>query len=90
MDKKNKINFASIPRDTYKRVNGRENKDEAFIKYGENNLYPNYLIDLYNHSTIHASCVNAIVEAVRGEGLVTEDESVLDYANKTGESWNDI
>lgn len=90
MDKKNKINFSSIQRDAYKKVSGKESKDEAFIKYGENNLYPNYLIDLYNHSTIHASCVNSIVEAVRGEGLVTEDESVLDYANKTGESWNDI
>ena len=90
MDKKNKLNFSSIKRDAYKKVSGKENAEEGFIKYGANNLYPNYLIDLYNHSTIHASSVNAIVEAIRGEGLVTEDESVLDFANKSGESWNDI
>jgi hypothetical protein len=34
--------------------------------------------------------VNSIVEAIKGEGLITEDESVLDFANKKGESWNDI
>jgi hypothetical protein len=89
---KNTTKFSIINKDSYKRVSGRENKgkDDEFIKFGDDNMYPNYLIDLYNHSAIHASCVNAIVEAIRGEGLVTKDESVLDYANKEGESWNDI
>ena len=90
MDKKNKVNFTNIKRDTYKKVYGKEDKDQDYIKYGTNNLFPDYLIDLYNHSSIHASCVNSIVEAVKGEGLITEIESILDFANKKGETWNDI
>ena len=72
MDKTNS-KFSIINKDSYKRVSGREKKDDEFIKFGDDNMYPNYLINLYNHSAIHASCVNAIVEAIRGEGLVTED-----------------
>lgn len=90
MDKKTKSSLQIFKKDTYKKVYGKEDKNQEYIKYGENNLFPNYLIDLYNHSSIHASCINSIVESVKGEGLITQDESILDYANKKGESWNDI
>jgi len=87
---KNKIQFATIKKDTYQKRYSSEKKDKKFIKYGDDNQYPNYLIDLYNHSSTHASCVNAVVEGIRGEGLITENESVLDSANKAGETLNDI
>jgi len=90
MDKITNKGLQIFKRDGYKKASYKEGKEQEFIKYGDDNMYPNYLINLYNHSAIHASCVNAIVEAIRGEGLVTEDESVLDVANKDGESWNDI
>ena len=90
MDKTTKSGLQIFKKDTYKRASHKEGKDQEFIKFGDDNMYPNYLIDLYNHSSIHASCVNAIVEAIRGEGLVTENEEILDFANKEGESWNDI
>ena len=85
-----KIQFSNIKRDSYSTRYSSEKKDKKFIKYGDDNQYPNYLIDLYNHSSIHASCVNAIVEGIRGEGLITDDESILDSANKSGESLTDI
>ena len=85
-----KIQFSNIQRESYSRKNRSENKDKKFIKFGDDNMFPEYLIDLYNHSSIHASCVNAIVEGIRGEGLVTDNESILDSANKEGESLNDI
>ena len=85
-----KLNFSNIKRDSYAVKNSYEKKSDKYIKYGSDNQFPNYLIGLYNHSSMHASCVNAIVEAVRGEGLVTENEFILDRANKSGESWNDI
>lgn len=85
----NKIKFANIQRDTYAKKYGREKKDSKYIKWGTDNSYPDYLIELYNHSSTHAACVNAIVEAVKGEGLTTENEAILDRANKY-ESWNDV
>jgi hypothetical protein len=85
-----KLNFTSIKRDSYKLKASNEKKDKQFIKYGEDNQFPDYLISLFNHSSTHAACVNAVVEAVRGEGLVTENEAILDRANRMGESWNDL
>lgn len=85
-----KIQFSNIKRDSYSKKYSSEKKDKKFIKYGDDNKFPDYLIDLYNHSSVHASCVNAIVDGIKGEGLITEDESILDSANKSGESLTDI
>ena len=60
------------------------------MKFGADNQYPEYLISLYNQSSIHASCINSIVQAITGDGLVTENEEILKRANGEGESWNDI
>jgi len=98
----NKFQFKSIKREDFAvkkgeekvsmhKYDGKKNTDhKKYIKFGADNQYPNYLIDLYNHSSIHASCVNAIVQAVSGDGLITDDEDILDHANREGESWNDI
>jgi hypothetical protein len=85
-----KISFSNIQRDSYAKRHSHESRDKKFIKWGDNNLFPDYLIELYSHSSIHAACVNAIVEAIRGEGLITQNESILDSANKSGESLTDI
>jgi len=97
-----KFQFKSIKRDEFALKKGVEKvsmhkydgkkstEHKKYIKFGADNQYPDYLIDLYNHSSIHASCVNAIVQAVSGDGLITEDEDILAHANREGESWNDI
>ena len=61
-----------------------------YMKFGADNQYPEYLISLYNQSSTHASCVNSIVQAISGDGLVTDNEDILKVANRDGESWNDI
>lgn len=85
-----KLHFNNIKRESYKPRFGKEDKDKQFIKYGEDNQFPDYLIGLFNHSSTHAACCNAVVEAVKGEGLVTEDEEILQRANRMGESWTEI
>ena len=93
MDKKNnKLSFSAIKRNTYSLKSKKEDKGNngKYIKFGDDNKFPDYLINLYNNSSIHASCVNAIVEAIRGEGLVTQDQDILKFANRQGESWTEI
>ena len=85
----NKLKFANIQRDKYSKRYNSESKDRKYIKWGNDNTYPDYLIELYNHSSTHAACVNAIVEAVKGEGLTSDKEFALERANKY-ESWNDV
>ena len=95
-----KFNFSSIKKEKMSVNNGFDREanpyrtDEKdcpkYMKFGTDNQYPEYLISLYNQSSTHASCVNAIVQAITGEGLITEDEDILKVANREGESWNDI
>ena len=67
----------------------RGDKDE-FVRFGEDNLFPQNTIELYNKSSIHAAAVNAIVEGIIGKGLTADNEAYLERANKKGETWNDI
>ena len=72
------------------RKNANEHLNKDLVKYGEYNTFPQHLVHLYNNSSIHATCVNAIVEAIQGDGLTCDIPSVLDKANFEGETWNDI
>ncbi len=97
---KSKFNFSSIKKEKMSVHNGFDRESNPYreshpdmpkyMKFGADNQYPEYLISLYNQSSTHASCVNAIVQAITGEGLITEDEDILKVANREGESWNDI
>lgn len=42
---------------------------DGWVAYGEDNLYPQYLVGLYNSSGTHNALVNSISQLVVGEGL---------------------
>jgi len=87
----NKQYFKSIPYEiSSPRKSGRESIDKEVVRFGDYNDFPDYLVHLYNNSSVHETCVNAIVESIKGDGLTAEPSDVLDVANRMGESWNDI
>ena len=100
MEQNKKFNFSAIKKEKFAVNNGFDRETNKYrtdkidmpkyMKFGTDNQYPEYLISLYNQSSIHASCVNSIVQAITGDGLITEDEEILKVANREGESWNDI
>ena len=67
-----------------------EDDKGKIVYYGTRNDFPTYIIELYNKSSIHGTAINAIKDGIVGGGLTTEDEEVLEIANRDGESWNDI
>jgi hypothetical protein len=67
-----------------------EDDKGKIVYYGEQNDFPHYITELYNKSSINATAINAITDAIVGGGLTTEDAFILDRANRDGESWNDI
>lgn len=85
-----KLKFSNISKPTTDRVFIKEEKGKDFVKFGQNNSFPEELIELYNNSSIHNTCVNAIVDGIVGEGLVAEPDYVLKKANRDGETWNSI
>jgi hypothetical protein len=88
----NKQHFSAVAYSNGRiRVSSKEKlHQDKYIKFGEYDNFPNHLVELYNNSSIHETCVNAIIEAIKGDGLVAEPTFVLNKANSEGESWNDI
>lgn len=67
--------------------------NEKYINWGENNEFPQMLIDLYNTSPTHRAILNSKMKYISGKGLYSEDSRIqawLNQANRFGESWNDI
>ena len=52
-----KLKFASINKDGSNRVNILEKKTDQYVKFGQYNSFPNDLIELYNNSSIHNTCI---------------------------------
>jgi hypothetical protein len=64
----------------------KESRNKEYIRYGENNLYPDYLTYLYNKSAKHNAIVSGKAFYVFGEGYENGNIPV----NRLGETLNDI
>jgi len=61
-----------------------EKSNGDYIKYGEDNLFPQYLVELYNGSSTHRALCTTIAGMIYGDGFVPTDlDSLLLY-----EKWN--
>ena len=88
--KTEKLHFAKVERFNRPLASFNEKLQGKYVKSGNDNQFPYYLINLYNRSSIHAACVDSIVHSVIGQGLTANEEAFLETANKKGETWNDI
>jgi hypothetical protein len=90
---KNKHKFSIIPKySEYLYPDSAQFEDDKgdIVYFGQDNKFPQLLIDLYHKSSVHATAVNAKHQAVVGQGLTGDDEVLLEIANSEGETWNDI
>lgn len=55
-------------------------KDREWVSWGEDNGYPNYLIELYRRNAIHGAIVSGKAQYLYGKGLKVEGETILDEA----------
>ena len=68
------------------------NKIRGFVQFGNDNLYPQYLINLYENSPTHGAIIGDKVSYIFGKGLSSNNQELsnwLQRANKR-ESWNDL
>jgi hypothetical protein len=72
---------ASIPMPTEKQKRG-----ETHISWGEDNLYPQFLVSLYYNSSIHQGIVNSKVKYIASSGLDsdTTDKAKWELIKKNG------
>ena len=68
-------------------------RGQQWMSYGLNNLYPQFITELYNASAMNKTCITAKHLFAVGSGLKATDpakEYLLEKANSDGETWNDI
>ena len=65
----------------------KEKRGKDWIYYGEKNLWPQELIELYNTSAMHATAVNAITDGIVGNGIKKVGD---EYVNLDGETVDDV
>ena len=66
---KSKVNFSTINMEGFNNPIIQENNNQDWIGYGKGNDYPEYLIDLYQNSSINSALIKGIAAQVYGEGL---------------------
>ena len=82
------LTFAEARQPEFKEKKGI---DGGYIKYGENNDYPEYIVDLYNKSSKHSAIIKSKVHYITGNGWSGEADaqSFIDKANRV-ESLDDL
>lgn len=67
-----RINFAGQDIDKYKTPEFYQEKNKKYVNYGSDNLYPFYLVDLFNRSAKHNAILTGKQTYVYGSGLKME------------------
>jgi hypothetical protein len=82
------LTFAEARQPEFKEKKGI---DGGYIKYGENNDYPEYIVDLYNKSSKHSAIIKSKVHYITGNGWSGQPDAqaFIDKANRV-ESLNDL
>jgi hypothetical protein len=92
MEDKKQYNFGAYKFATVNLPKIYENLTKSYVTYGGDNLFPTFIIDLFNKSAINRRCITSKAEALDGHGLQTNDTSydyLLNFANPY-ESWDEI
>ena len=74
--------FSAIELPNIKEVRGKE-----YMYYGELNLFPQSLIELYDTSAMHHTCVDAITAGIVGDGI---EIIGTEYINQNGETIDEL
>jgi hypothetical protein len=77
------LTFAEAKQPEYK-----EKKGEGYMQYGQNNDYPQYLLDLFNKSAKHNAIIRGKVNYIVGNGWAGE-EAIVKKVNRE-ESLNEL
>lgn len=70
---KSEISFVNLATYTSPDVVELPNKD--WVKYGDDNNYFQYLLDMYNGSPTNNACINGLSQQIYGKGLNATDGS---------------
>lgn len=60
-----------------------EKKGKPYIYYGDNNLYPEYLLELFNRCSKHNAIVTGKALMIKADGFETDNEALNQFIKQT-------
>lgn len=63
----------------YRSPDAKESASDKFIKWGNDNRYPNYLLTLFDRSATHGAIVKAKVDYIVGQGVKNADGNAISW-----------
>ena len=79
-DKKTRFDFSIVePRAAFvpKPVEKKNSSTAKYVSYGEDNLYPDYLLSCYEDCAVLQSVINGLSDYVAGSGFATGNEKLV-------------
>jgi hypothetical protein len=87
---KGSYTFSKFPLYEHKTPVFKENQNGSYIRFGDNNDYPDYLTYLYNRSAIHAAIVRGKVNYIFGKGWKVKDLGSTEMQAKAAHIVNSV
>ena len=84
------LNFTTIVHETKEipKLVCVKGKNSSFVKYGENNDFPDYIFELYNNSSQMSAIIDTMLRYIEGNGIVSNYP--LKIVNRKYETFNDL
>lgn len=84
------INFTTIvhERKEIPKLECVKGKNSLFVKYGDNNDFPDYVFDLYNNSSQMSAIIDTMLRYIEGNDIVSNYP--LKIVNRKYETFNDL
>jgi len=71
------VKFANIPTPSFE--NEKNNYSTIYVSYGDNNIFPQELLNYSDKSVTHSSCLRLIRLAIAGQGFTTDNEKATEF-----------
>lgn len=94
------LNIVRVELDSNMQPIAKYKQGKDYVLWGENNNYPNYLLELCKRDSIHSAIINGKADYVFGKGLtyskenisVVQQATIQNFLNRANDSenWNDI
>lgn len=79
MDNKNKVQSSFIEMSRFVKIDPIEKETpRGWVMFGESNMYPEYLIELYNNCSLHNAVINSTSDMIKGQGLNSDPSTLME------------
>jgi hypothetical protein len=85
----NSTSMVNIQMAKYNKIEPIEREtSKGWAEYGEGNIFPQYILDLYANSSVHGSIVNSIAFMIAGKGFQSLNQAVTKQIESSSQEFS--